>query len=68
MEKRNSQLENGQPMEQTRRLFCKCNTGVARCQTQHQYHIWRMNSMLEANGTASKLGSCLSNFVSFMRL
>ena len=28
MEKRNSQLEHGQPMEQTRRLFCMCDSGV----------------------------------------
>ena len=30
MEKQNSQLENGQPMEQTRGLFCRCDSGVAR--------------------------------------
>ena len=36
MEKRNSQCEHGQPMEQTRSLFCMCNSGVARCQSQHQ--------------------------------
>ena len=39
MEKRNSRLEYGQPMEQTRRLFCTCDSGVARCQSQNQYHI-----------------------------
>ena len=33
MEKRNSQFENGQPMEQTRGLFCTCDSGVARCQS-----------------------------------
>ena len=32
MEKRNSQLEHGQPMEQTAGLFCTCDSGVARCQ------------------------------------
>ena len=42
MEKRNSQLEHGQTMEQTRGLFCTCDSGVARCQSQHQYHLWRM--------------------------
>ena len=26
MEKRNSQLEHGQPMEQTRGLFCTCDS------------------------------------------
>ena len=44
MEKRNSQLEHGQPMEQTRGLFCTCDSG----QSQHQYHLGRMNSMFEA--------------------
>ena len=34
-EKRNSQCEQGQPREQTRGLFCKCDSGVARCQSQH---------------------------------
>ena len=29
MEKRNSQLEHRQPMEQTRGLFCMCDSGVA---------------------------------------
>ena len=29
MEKRNSQLEQGQPMEQTRGLFCMCDSGLA---------------------------------------
>ena len=36
MEKRNSQLGHGQPMEQTRGLFCTCDSGVTRCQPQHQ--------------------------------
>ena len=39
MEKWNSQLEHGQPMEQTRGLFCMCDSGVARCQSQHQYYF-----------------------------
>ena len=33
-EKLNSQREHGQPMEQTRGLFCTCYSGVARCQSQ----------------------------------
>ena len=33
MEKRNSQLEHGQPMKQARGLFCMCDSGVARCQS-----------------------------------
>ena len=51
MEKRNSQCEHGQPMKQTRSLFCTCNSVVARCQSQHQCHIWRMNLMFKANCT-----------------
>ena len=35
-EKCNSQLEHGQPMERKRGLFCMCNSGVARCQSQHR--------------------------------
>ena len=36
MEKRNSHLEHGQPMEQTKGFFCTCDSGVARYQSQHQ--------------------------------
>ena len=35
MEKRNSPCEHGQPMKRTRGLFCTCDAGVARCQSQH---------------------------------
>ena len=55
MEKRNSQLENGQPMEQTRSLFCTCDSGVARCQSQHQYEF-DVRSVLHG-----RIGSCQSN-------
>ena len=48
MEKGNSQLEHGQPMKQTKVLFCTCDSDVARCQSQHQYHFWQMSSMFEA--------------------
>ena len=48
MEKWNSQLEHGQPMEQTSGLCCTCDSGVAHCQSQHQYHFWRMSSMFES--------------------
>ena len=51
MEKRISQLEHGQPMGQTRGLFYTCDSGVARCQSQHQNHFWRVSSMLEAYST-----------------
>ena len=47
MEKQNSPLEHGQRMEQTRGLFCMCNSGVHRCQSQHQYHFWRMSLMFK---------------------
>ena len=47
MEKQNSQLEHRQPKEQTRGLFCMCDSGVARCQSQHQCNIWQMISMFE---------------------
>ena len=43
MEKRNRQFVNGQPMEQTGGLFCTCDSGVARCQSQNQCHFWRMS-------------------------
>ena len=45
MGKRNSQLEHGQPMEQTRGLFSTCDSGEPRCQSQHQYYFWRMSSL-----------------------
>ena len=48
MEKGNSQLEHGQPMEQTRGLFCMSDWDVARCQSQHQYHFWLMSLMFKA--------------------
>ena len=38
-EKRKSQCEHGQPMEQIRGLFCMCNSGVARCQSQHSVSL-----------------------------
>ena len=34
-EKRNSQCEHGQPMQQTRSLFCTCDSGAACCHSQH---------------------------------
>ena len=39
MEKGNSQLEHGQPMELTSSLFSTYDSGVACCQSQHQYHF-----------------------------
>ena len=48
MEKGNSQCEHGQPMEQTRSLFCTCDSGVAHFQSQHQYHFWRMSATVRS--------------------
>ena len=61
MEKRNSQLEHGQPAKQTRRLLCTSDSGVVQCQSQHQYHFWRMSSGSKRIARASKFGSCQSN-------
>ena len=45
MEKRNSQLEQGLPMEQTGGLICTCHSRVACCQSQDQCHFWQMKSV-----------------------
>ena len=50
---KNSQLGHGQPLEQTRGLFCMCDFGVARCQSQRLYHFWRLGSMFEAYCTGA---------------
>ena len=52
MEKQNSQCEHGQPMEQTRSLFCRCISRVARCQSQHQCPILQMNLMFKEKSTS----------------
>ena len=52
-EKWNSQCEYGQPMEQTRGLFCMCDSGMARCKSQHQCHFWPMNLMFILHGQVS---------------
>ena len=38
-EERSNQCKHGQPMEQTRELLWTCDSGVSRCQSQHQYHF-----------------------------
>ena len=38
MEKRNSQLGHGQPIEQTRGVFCTCDSCVAHCQS-HKHTV-----------------------------
>ena len=58
MEKQNS---HGQPMEETRGLYCMCDSGVACCQLQHFYHFWQMRLMFkERIAWASELASCQS--------
>ena len=39
MEKRNSHSEHGQPMEQTRGLFCTCDSCVACCQSANEFDV-----------------------------
>ena len=68
MEKRNSQCEKGQPMEQRRGLFCMCDSGVAGCQSQHQCHFWRMNLMFESYCMGKWAWQLSIKFMSFMRL
>ena len=64
MEKLNGQLEHGHPMEQTRGLLCTCDSGVASCHSQHQYHFRPMSSMFKRIARASEHGSCQSNLCS----
>ena len=37
--KRNNQCEGGQPMKQTRGLFCMCESGAAGCQSEQPCHF-----------------------------
>ena len=60
MEKQSSQLEHGQPMEQTRGLFCMCDIGVASCQSQHQYHFWRIPGRVAQSVTCLATDACLT--------
>ena len=60
MEKWNSQLGHGQPLEQRRGLFCTCNSGMAHCQSQHQYHFCLIGCS-KCIAWANENGSCQSN-------
>ena len=62
MEKRNSQLEYGQPMEQTRSLF----SGVARCQSQHQCEF-DVRSVLLGQVSLSAVNQILCNSLGYER-
>ena len=68
MEKWNSQLEHRQPIEQTIGLLCMCDSGVAPCQSQHQYHFWQISSMFEAYCMGKRAWQLSIKFVSFIRL
>ena len=68
MEKRNSQLEHGQPLEHTRSLFFTCHSDVARCQSQHQCHFWGMGLMLEAYYKGKCAWQLSIKFMFFMKL
>ena len=62
MEKQNSQLEHGQPMEQTRCLFFMCDSGCLLSNTTLVSLLANelaVRSVLHAQ--ASELGSCQSN-------
>ena len=58
----------GSLKEQTRDLFCMCDSGVVRYQSQHQYHFWRMSSMFEAYCTRKWDWQLSIKFVQSMRL
>ena len=68
MEKQNSQPEHEQPMEQARGLFLHVRLGVARCQSQHQYHFWQMSLMFDAYCMGKWAWHLSIKFVYFMRL
>ena len=53
-------------MEQTSSMFCTYDSGVVRCQSQHQFHFWRMNSMFEAYCTGKWAWQLSIKFVSFI--
>ena len=67
-EKRNSQCEQGQPMEQTRGLFCMWESGVACCRSQHQCNCCLINLMFEEHCTDKYAWQLSIIFTSFMRL
>ena len=48
-------------MEQTRGLFCTCDSSVTCCQSQYQCHSWQWVRCSTRIARASELGSCQSN-------
>ena len=54
MEKRNSQLEHGQPMQLTKALFARATqVWLAVNHNNSITHFWRMSSMIEAYCTGT---------------
>ena len=69
MEKQNSQCEHGQPMEQKKKLVLhmQLRCGSLSITTPVSHLVNEFDVCSEIAG-ASELGSCQSNFVSFIRL
>ena len=61
MEKRNSQLEHGHSIEQTRGLFCTYDSGVARYNHNAIITSGECVRCSKRYALASELGSCQSN-------
>ena len=68
MEKRNSQLEHGQPMEQTRSCFARATRVWLAVNYNTSVTSGDLIRCSKRIARASELGSCQSNFVSFVRL
>ena len=66
MDKRNSLCEHRQPMEQTRSVFCTCDSGVTRCQSQHQCQFWLMSLMLQKS--TDLLKDCIENVNTYCKI
>ena len=55
-------MSTGSLWSEQNACFTRVTQVMARCQSQHQCHFWRINSMFEAYCTESELGSCQSTF------
>ena len=67
MVKRNIQLEHGQQREQTRGLFCICDSGVAGCQSRHQFEL-DVQSVLRGQVSLAAANQILCNSFGYERL
>ena len=54
-------------MEQTRGLFCTCESGVARCQSQHQCHFF-VRSALHGQASLKAVNHILCDSLGYERL